>query len=1802
MVLQSWLRGVRSCLFGSRRISRSAMRQQPVSPTATAVEKFEIRQYPAATLTATLNAGVLNIEGTSKADSITVQQTGDQLTVRSATATVQISVGASKVNQVTAAQVQRITINGLAGDDTIRLDGVMFGANINGGDGKDNIIGGNGYDTITGGLGNDVIDGVGGVNTLIESGNVNFVLTATKLTGSGTDTLSNITLAQITGGNGKNTIDASGFTGSVVLDGGDGDDTLIGGSSADVLKGGIGNDKITGNAGADLIVGGAGNDTLNGGAGDDTFMFSGSVQLGSDSIVVGDTVGTNTLDFSQLTVGLTRLDLGLTGTQAVNSILKLTLNQNNAISNVMGTSAGDVIIGNALDNVLLGRGGDDALVGNGGNNQLVGGIGRDTINGVIDPNDVPVTEPVTAQPAGNSPAVNLGARTHVFLVNGALDNGTGNNFDRDSNSYKPFLEQMGYDVHISDWDNLNTHEGHDPLTSDAQFVSDLAAKINQYPAADQVILIGHSYGGDSILKVANATSHRIDLLAALDPVGPQGFRSKIAKVGTDVSIIGGVVAGLSSGGLFGGLVGGLVGGLFGGAASNGAGAAGLVKADNLPTVPSNVRYFYNRWQTDGAFPVDFKTSGEIESRASASTRDDFGIVDQARDDVALKGFFGVAHMMVPNDPQVEQDIIQMIFSMSLVVTESDGSRTLVLPGTNGDDQYLLEGSRGTTTVTWFGHSQATVHNIDRVRFNGGDGNDVLKVGNTTRTLDRIIVDGLSQLASFPTMTTTFAVPIFAEGGAGKDFLMGGSANDTLIGGEGDDALVGQGGNDLLTGNDGRDVLLGDAGNDTLNGQAGSDQLAGGDGDDLLQGGTDGDVLDGQQGKDTLNGETGDDWLKGGDGNDLLNGGEDKDVLEGQDGEDSLNGDGGTDQLLGGNGDDLIAGHDGDDNLSGDAGRDTLLGGDGQDVLDGGDGEDSLRGGDGDDVLYGGRGDDSLNGDAGGDFIHGEAGQDVITLDVYAIGGEIDDFLSGGVDRDSLLIAPVAQAETGTGNNWLQVSQPSSSSFSVLQRDLTTSQIIASVTFNISIGTDIDLETVTIAGLDGNDRLEVGMDVGFNMILDGGDGNDTLIGGAGQDILKGQSGDDLLIGNGNNDNLHGDTGNDTLEAGDGADRLYGDNGDDQLNGGSGIDIQFGGAGRDLMMAGDGLQGDQIYGGDDNDTIFGGDGIDVASGQGGDDEIHGGKMSDILLGGDNNDTIYGDAGRDLIFGENGNDVLWASDGSPESNVTNPNWVVTYAMLIARENELTSTIIPQLEQKLHTTDSTTAEYTDLAQQLTDAGNELVTINDAEDSLNPYQNIKLDRLDGGDGNDELHGSTLNDFLFGGMGSDLFYHSAGQDVVIGGTDSNGKDTDTYLLDGTNGNDRIRIKAAPNPTTSNLEFDVEFVDFVSNAVLMSSHIQLDGDIEALGVRGLGGHDKMTASLGQNALKDIRFEGGDGNDTIDVSGLPSKATLLGGAGDDTLTGGLSDDLLVGGVLDINGNSVDADSGNDELHGGAGRDKLYGGDGSDKLFGDAENDTLDGGSGNDLLEGGNDNDSLFGNAGLDTLRGEKGDDTLEGGDGKDTLYGDAGRDTLSGGNGNDRLYADDEDGNLPDQGQQTLYGGEGNDTIYGGNGADRIEGGQGDDCLVGWPGNDTVIGQEGNDWIGGWAGDDMLIGDGQADSTFDGNDTIFGMDGDDFIHGGNGNDDINAGAGNDKVICAGGNDAVEAGSGNDEVYGGTGNDSLGGNEGTDSLMGEEGVDVLDGGGDSGAEADILDGGNGGVEADVAYYQYYDILRNVEIARRL
>jgi RTX calcium-binding nonapeptide repeat (4 copies) len=95
------------------------------------------------------------------------------------------------------------------------------------------------------------------------------------------------------------------------------------------------------------------------------------------------------------------------------------------------------------------------------------------------------------------------------------------------------------------------------------------------------------------------------------------------------------------------------------------------------------------------------------------------------------------------------------------------------------------------------------------------------------------------------------------------------------------------------------------------------------------------------------------------------------------------------------------------------------------------------------------------------------------------------------------------------------------------------------------------------------------------VMNGGDGNDTLIGGSANDELNGGNNDDILIGN---------DGVDFLNAGAGVDFVDGGSGDDYLSAPAGIDTLIGGAGNDYFSVYTAASGSNVDGGADFDTLL------------------------------------------------------------------------------------------------------------------------------------------------------------------------------------------------------------------------------------------------------------------------------------------------------------------------------------------------------------------------------------------------------------------------------------------------------------------------------------------------------------------------------------------------------------------------------------------------------------------------------------------
>ncbi|MGB8168262.1 MAG: hypothetical protein WCF18_12265, partial [Chthoniobacteraceae bacterium] len=182
-----------------------------LSKATTLQEVFDALHAANSKLTASLNAA------------------GTAITILDATATGTTPLSIAAFNGSAAGASLGIIGTGSAG--TFTGTGIAIAqTTLDGAGGNDTITGSAGDDRITGGLGADTLTGGGGKDTLVEQRDADLTLTATKLqvNGADEDTISGFSLAELTGGTSAKTIDASAFTGDVILSTGGGLDMLKG--------------------------------------------------------------------------------------------------------------------------------------------------------------------------------------------------------------------------------------------------------------------------------------------------------------------------------------------------------------------------------------------------------------------------------------------------------------------------------------------------------------------------------------------------------------------------------------------------------------------------------------------------------------------------------------------------------------------------------------------------------------------------------------------------------------------------------------------------------------------------------------------------------------------------------------------------------------------------------------------------------------------------------------------------------------------------------------------------------------------------------------------------------------------------------------------------------------------------------------------------------------------------------------------------------------------------------------------------------------------------------------------------------------------------------------------------------------------------------------------------------------------------------------------------------------------------------------------------------------------------------------
>ena len=294
-------------------------------------------------------------------------------------------------------------------------------------------------------------------------------------------------------------------------------------------------------------------------------------------------------------------------------------------------------------------------------------------------------------------------------------------------------------------------------------------------------------------------------------------------------------------------------------------------------------------------------------------------------------------------------------------------------------------------------------------------------------------------------------------------------------------------------------------------------------------------------------------------------------------------------------------------------------------------------------------------------------------------------------------------------------------------------------------------------------------------------------------------------------------------------------------------------------------DIVDGTEHDDTISTLGGTDIVAGGAGDDDIDGGAGNDYLFGDSGADTIDGGEGDDIIFGGSGADTLTGG----------------------------------------------------------AGADLIRGGSGADTI-----------EGGEGADILLGDSGADTIDGGAGDDIIYGGTGDDTLTGGTGA-----DTFVFAPGDGTDTITDFDTDDDTINLSMFgdDISFDDLTITATsdgtgsIISVPGDTDGETVTITLQGVATTDvtadifefddapdlggKVLGTEGDDNLQGTEVSGGEGDDTITVTGTFMNYAH-GGEGDDQITGGAGMiDILVGG------------EGDDTLDGGTGTNYVHGGEGDD-----------------------------------------------------------------------------------------------------------------------------------------------------------------------------------------------------------------------------------------------------------------------------------
>ncbi|MCP9835831.1 calcium-binding protein, partial [Cyanobium sp. La Preciosa 7G6] len=401
-------------------------------------------------------------------------------------------------------------------------------------------------------------------------------------------------------------------------------------------------------------------------------------------------------------------------------------------------------------------------------------------------------------------------------------------------------------------------------------------------------------------------------------------------------------------------------------------------------------------------------------------------------------------------------------------------------------------------------------------------------------------------------------------------------------------------------------------------------------------------------------------------------------------------------------------------------------------------------------------------------------------------------------------------------------------------------------------------------------------------------------------------------------------------------LQGSDGQDLIIGGAGNDVLSGGSGRDWLVAGSG-----------NDSLNGGIGDDVyVIAQGGDQK----QISDLDYTVGNRDVVMftNVLGTDVTQVERHGSQLYLHYGNGDQLWVN-NYFVSEAFRVEAFQFADGELWGDVDLRDRAVVGGATSGNDWLGGFTDMVNRIDGL-DGDDQL--HGGGFDDVLKGGNGNDWLNGNDGDDWLDGGAGNDVLSGGSGRDWLVAdsGNDSlnGGIGDDVYVI--AQGGDQKQI--------SDLDYTVGNRDVVMFTNVLGTDVtQVERHGSQLYLH-YGNGDQLWVNnyFVSEAFRVEAFQFADGELWGDVD-LRDRAVVGGATSGNDWLGGFTDMV----------NRIDGLDGDDQLHGGGFDDVLKGGNGNDWLNGNDGDDWLDGGAGNDVLSGGSGRDWLVAGSGNDSLNG-------------------------------------------------------------------------------------------------------------------------------------------------------------------------------------------------------------------------------------------